>query len=224
MILDTHQDFIDINSLVKPQKSWINSGNGVLYTSIACILDNEPQSNYAYYLGNILRCIDDNTILQRTPDNQFGQESWDDYLGIAVACLVLKETHLPFRLIISLIHHLGFMFNGKKWSDIPKSWLARFPVVWIIMCAAMLPWFKFSFKCLLTVYFSVFKQTTNINDESGIQLQFLQLYALHYLGNSKPLIKWLQLLKLDNTSLSGIMSHYYDIGHPIVEGMKKYEL
>ena len=204
MFSDTYKDYLDVNSLVKPQKGLTDSGNGVMYSSIAMLLYPSPSNeDLACYRDSILKCFNENNILMRTPNNTYGQESWDDYLA--------------------LVYHLGFMWNTENKSDIFKSWLVRFPIVWVIMMAASFKWFRFIARTILNVYFSLVDQTINVNDGSGIQLQFLQLFALSELGNSFPLKSWLSKINAQNTSLSKIMATYYDPTHPIVQYFKTYD-
>lgn len=226
MIQDTYKNYLDVNGLVKPQLTWTNSGNGILYTSLAVVLGYTRKEDWVYYKSVILSCIDSNGVLMRTPDNQFGQQSWDDYLGLAVACLVLGETEIPQHMIWSSICHLGCMLNGKGWSDISKSFLWRFPIIWVIMGAAAFPCMAKLYKCIIQAYMFMFKPKVNYHDQSGTQLQFLQLYALSYLGDVKPLKTWLNELKLSlptacDYPLSEVMEPYYSSGHPLVEGFKK---
>ena len=224
MFSDTYKDYLDVNSLVKPQKGLTDSGNGVMYSSIAMLLYPSPSNeDLACYRDSILKCFNENNILMRTPNNTYGQESWDDYLGLAVCCLTIGEEFIPEHIMWSLVYHLGFMWNTENKSDIFKSWLVRFPIVWVIMMAASFKWFRFIARTILNVYFSLVDQTINVNDGSGIQLQFLQLFALSELGNSFPLKSWLSKINAQNTSLSKIMATYYDPTHPIVQYFKTYD-
>ena len=210
--------FIDQNGLIKPQAAWTDSGNGVFYTSLVQILCKDTISvadNFTFNLA-VNDCI--GSVLMRTPKNTYGQESWDDYLGVAVAGLATGMTTIARKLLWRYIYHFGFMWNTSSLSDLPKSWLARFPVIWIIMFAAAFPKLSFLSKYSLMVYFKLFTPTAmSAQDKSGTQLMFLQLYALTVLNPSSTLLKtW------SNGNLATVMAGYYSPDHPIQEGFKNF--
>lgn len=204
----------DKYGFIKSKSYQDSTGNPYLYTVIYSILNRGEN----FYLNQLWK--KELGVLWRTPDNTYGQNSHDEYLALAVDHIMIPCTEVPRQVIWSCIKKLGFMRNDfKEKNGLWKSWLLRFPHVWIVMIAAAFPnriVFLVNSKLLqLLMSFS----NPQVKDASGMQLTFMNLYAIHLMGNSKPLINFMK-----RYNMSEIMSGYYEIGHPILEGYKNFRV
>jgi len=190
------QDWIDLNGLVKPRWSWSSSGNGLLYSSIARILG----FNFAF---NIRSCMKEPGLLMRTPDNSFGQQSWDDYLGVACLCIHDGITDIPKEILKYGVKH-GFFFNNIGPFSF-KAFLGRFPQVWALMWIAAYPWLKWPMYPVLWAIQCTFR--FDLDDTSGYQLEWLFLRTCSKLGFN---FESYEIAKLEIKTAWGI---YYDKLH-----------
>jgi hypothetical protein len=208
------QEWLDKNDLIKPQKAWEDSGNGVLYSAIWLILKKET-GDFAWkdrVEKAILACLKDG-LLHRTPTNDFGQEQWDNHLGLGAYSYFYKNTSAP-RSVIKRAWKNLFMFDtdGKKEG---KDFLGRFPQIWAVYFVAAFPalkWLAF-IKALLISRF----MKPHINDASGTQLAWLYLKVM----NDAFPFGFKKSFQEVNAQMKKTAPTYYGGGHPIVEMVGK---
>ena len=95
-------EFIDINKFVKPKRSQEYTGNGVLYSAIAkCLFPVFTVPKIPFLNG----------MLIRTPDNKLGQESHDNYLGLAVYYILTKNSRGARYVLWECVKHGFYMKN-----------------------------------------------------------------------------------------------------------------
>lgn len=207
------QAWFDKNGLVKPQADWMDSGNGVLYTSVyvALALELNPYNRMRVpYLPLVKPCFKRRGLLMRTPQNTYGLESWDDYLGLAVACLVLDDQSTPREVLWYGIRHLGFYNNTDTFTR--DAFLGRFPQVWALMWIAAFPFLKWPLYPILKLIARFMDPPAT--DASGIQLAWLYLWACRYLGFTFE--KYYPI----TMALSYAYLSYYGEGHPFINAAK----
>ena len=114
------------------------------------------------------------------------------------------------------------MQNSFEPGDKLRSFLWRFPFLWLVFIAATmdsssllrLP-IRYAARAL-TLF-----NTLNLNDANSVQLQWLQYKALEIMGDVKPMNSFLSTIQSRGTSLDQVMAGYYDEGHPILEGFAR---
>lgn len=204
------QEYIDKNDLVKPQITWDSSGNGLLYTGIAMTLGFQLD----YYPMRVRTCYLYPGCLERTPNNTFGQESYDDYLGTAAACIATGETGIP-REILKYGFMDCFIFNTDGVLQ-GRDFLGRFPQVWLLMFPAAFPWLKWLFA--LPLFVMAYFLKGNIEDQSGTILQWLiQKSVVNLFGTCYFYNRWISRNKFDLKN--DIFAKYFNTGHPFIDAI-----
>lgn len=208
-IADVMENWLDKNGLVKTRAAFTDSGNGILYSCIFMMLadDSRPFSQrrvFAKLWNSIGECEERPGLFKRNPEGSFGQETWDDYLGIAAACITIGETGIPRDILWYGISH-GFVFNTDKHIE-TKDWLGRFPQVWILMWCAAFPWMKWMLYPALALVGKTMK--LKVEDASSTQLQWVFFSACDHLGfrfkSGDPII----------AAYPSAVARYYDATHP----------
>lgn len=187
--------------LVLPQPGYTPSDNGVLFTSVAKILGFDIGD----YNRKVRSCYLKRGLVARWPNNNYDQCAWDDYLGIAAACIHTGERAIPREILWYGITHF-FIFNsdGKLAG---RDWLGRHLHMWTLMWVAALPmlkWFLLPWLWLFQLWFD----KPNMTNTSGIQLQFLYLYACKRLGFTFK--RWAE----HKECIADAMKIYYNQNHP----------
>ena len=200
--------YLDKNSLVKPKHDYIDSANGVLFSSIFQTLTGQP-----YGKGAISKCFKEPGLLMRTPTNDGGIEQFDDYLGIAIASIVTRDTANPRSILRYGVKHLGYFNNTDNFTL--QAWLGRFPFVWCFMLAAAFPFLKRMLQPFLMLYVRSFKPT-NIADTSAIQLQYIQCVGYDTLFGTEEVLRYKNKLVTAGTTLVKAFATYYEPDHPFV--------
>lgn len=209
--------WLDKNGLVRTHLTDEHSGNGLLFSTIY-ILFNHPEDRFlAANCFNLWQ--KDKGVLFRTPDNKFGQESHDNYLALGVLCLFCNNKKLARSVIWSCIKKFGFMQNDFHDKDsLWKSQLLRFPHIWIVLLSAAAPNVLTFFIARVVLSMFLHIQKIELNDQSGLQLQWLNAYAIHLLGSSTPMESL-----LTRVNMRDAMDGYYDSEHDILEGYKNFQ-
>jgi len=197
-------EWIDKNGLVKPRKDWVDSGNGITYSSIASILNLFDSSMIASVGKAMASCFKKPGLLMRTPDNQFGQESWDDYFSIACLFVYAKSRKTSRDILKYGFTHFFFFNNLDEFSW--KSFLGRFPQVWVMMFIAAFPWMKWPLYPALFLIQLTFKQ--DVNDASGFQLEWLFLRTCNLMGFK------FKKYEIARSGIKQAWATYYDSDHP----------
>lgn len=197
----------DKNGLVKPQRDSSDSGNGLLYSAMLVLLTDLKSDAYRlvpWMRARIKECTYSPGCLKRTPDGSYGQQSWDDYLGVATACVVMKDTAIPRSILLHGLLHFGFFINGKEFTA--AGWLWRFPQVWAIMLPAAFPQVKWLFFPFIWAVGHFMKPDQN--DSGGLQTMWMYFYAAQRMG--------FHFDKYDQTKamLPAALKRYYHPSHP----------
>lgn len=203
------ESWTDKNDFIKPRKYWDSSGNGILYSCIAEILMGDES-----FTSDYIMCFYKEGCFMRTPKNEFGQESFDDYLGFAVRCIMLNRPYYSLQIMIYAWEHAFVMWNEGPLS---KAWLGRFPHVWCFMFAAAWPSFKWLVH--LPLFIVQILQKPPVNDSSGTQLQWLFMVAYRKLyGENKTFRKW-----KSQVDMIAAFANYYDADHPFQQLIKEWK-
>lgn len=163
-------NWLDKNGLVMPQPNSDHSDNGILFTSVAVVLGFDIPN----YRDLVRSCYLKKGLVARWQKNDYDQAAWDDYLGIAVACLYLRETKIPREILWYGVKH-WFVYNTDKKLE-GKDWLGRHPTIWPLMFCAAFPWVSFWMfwvQGLVQLFFKDPVQLVKENNTSGFQLQWM---------------------------------------------------
>lgn len=205
-------DYSDQWHLIKPNKNPGSSGNGILYTSVAFLLEDPDKRWMASWYENLIqKCMLKPGLLTRVPDNSQKQESWDDYLGVAAACIKLSITSIPRQILWYALTH-AFIMKTESPLTI-NAWLGRFPHMWCLMWIAAFPCLKWPLWPAL--WFAQCFFTFNFEDTSGWQLAWIFLEACDLIGFR---------FNKYNASMTGIWSAfkiYYSEDHPFIEAIRQ---
>jgi len=204
------EQWIDVDSLIKPQIDWKDSGNGVLFSAVWLILSGNNREQLLPALkiqAAILECVGKGNLL-RSPTNTH-QEQWDNHLGLGSYAYFFKKKSLSRMILEYGLKHFGvFNTDGKlEFQD----WLYRFPQIWCVYFIAAFPRFKFlayPFALLVSRFMK-----PNKDDGSGTQLAWLYLHVMvdsFGFGFKK---KYNEILAQQKE----LVSVYYGKDHPIIE-------
>lgn len=209
--------FLDKHGFVKTKLHQDSTGNGALYSTISWCLGCKIPFPFGLLWDY------DRGVLMRTPNDEYGQESHDNYLAIGVYCIKNGEP-LARSILWSAIKKFGFMQNSFEKGDLWKSQMFRFPHVWIVMIAAAWPNRGVYFFARVMLRLVLSFQSIDVKNASGTQLTWLVNYAILLMGNDKPMKRFLLKLRAEGTSMSKIMidQGYWQIGHPVLDGYDKF--
>jgi len=173
-------DYTDKFGMVLPSKRHEDKpcDNGVLFSSIAIILGYSLD-----YEKLIKQCYIKKGLVGRWKGNNYDLPAWDDYLGVASACLFLRNTKIPREILAYGITHFFFFNPTNTFNN--KAFLGRHVHVWLLMLAAAFPflkWFLYAPLRLVTVFFSTPVELLERDDSSGLQLQWVYLKGCEALG------------------------------------------
>lgn len=175
-----NREFVDVHGLVLPQPNENRPcDNGVLFLSVAVLLGYDV-TNYEELIRN---CYLKKGLVARWPGNNYDQAQWDDYLGIAAACLKLKNTKIPREILFYGITHMFFFNTDGKLSH--KDWLGRHVHVWMLMMCAAFPKFNMILRTPLRVvnmFFNAPLELMKKDDTSGFQLQWVFYAGAYHAG------------------------------------------
>lgn len=212
--------WLDRYGLVKSRIAQSSTGNGILYSAIFVMLMHpDPENpNFArdWFSSRVRDCFFKDGCLMRNPGNEFGQESWDDYLGVAAASLVTGDTTVPRAIL-----RYGFPFFIFNTDGVLKfeDWLGRFVQVWVLMIAAAFPWIPKYFPTFLNFWLWLIGKfmKVNIADSSGTELEWVYMTSYARLMNSFNDVNSLPYLWRMNLSMADEMKTYYDANHPFIQ-------
>lgn len=200
--LELIKEYTDKNGFIKPQKDWQDSGNGLLYTALDMLVRKErrieQRTNYSELVQS---CMKEPGLLMRTPTNDYGQQQWDDYLGVALGCKLINNTDIPKQILKYGVSNF-FVFNNDNKLEL-KDFLGRYIHVFACMLVAAYPIMSY----ILTPFISMIGNTMIPNDASGINLQ----WAYIQFCNEETKHNW----------YSKLLNHYGCID-PISNNMEKY--
>lgn len=212
-------EWIDRNGLLKPRRDWSDSGNGVLYTCVYLILTG--LKDIEIFKVPIGRCHQANGLLFRTPPTKekpfgdYGQEQWDNYLGIAALCVFAAFPSPAWKAIRYGLLRFGFYDTDGKLEA--RDWLWRFPQVWVLMaCAALSRSVLYPLRWIFFPAFWTVGRFVKVGDSSGTQLAFVYHWTgFRIFGYGRDQVAAMLPLYLK------ACESYYEMNHPITEEVKK---
>lgn len=184
--------------------------NGLYFSAIHVVLCHKILRDSAmkrrrWFVEKVRKCYLQTGNLARQPNNNTNQEAWDNYLGVAIACMCLNINDIPREILKYGVANLGFYNTDGKLEF--KDWLWRFPQVWVMMIAAAFPILRPLF--MLPAYLISLFMKKKEGDSSGNNLVFMYMYGMKLLGFNKLYTKKVEELKVkENFSL------YFKINHP----------
>ena len=199
------EDWIDKNGLVKPRRAWEDSGNGILYTALYLIFEESPEPHD--FAPAIQMCFSESGLLMRTPDNKYGQEQFDNYLGLSYLAYRYNLQWAKEMITYGVEHN--FVFDTDDVFEV-KDFLGRYPHVFALMhevgYRTESPLVLSFLSMFTTPRFMQLKE----NDASGVNLSLLyQLMVARLGGSPKQLPEAIALAKKTART-------YFDEDHPIV--------
>lgn len=203
-------NWLDKNGLVKARLAWTNSGNGVLYSCIWLILERLnriPITSVGKLQASVHACLNGGNLL-RTPDNQFGQEEWDDHLGLGAYSYFYKINFIPRKVLWYAIKNFGVLNTDRNLQA--TDFLGRFPQIWVVYLIAAFPVVKWIFYPTAWAISKFMKP--DVTDASGLQLTWLYLYVMVDAFGFGFHGKYQDVL----TKLKLVIPSYYDDEMPIV--------
>ena len=204
-------NWLDQNKMIKPKKDNTDSGNGLLYNAIGAILVGYDFN--AIFLLGIIRCQIERGLYKRTPANTYGQESWDDYLGILAGCLLSGRTNEPREILWYGLKHFWFFNNTTSFNW--AAFLLRFPQVFVPMVPAAFPWLKWP---SLPFLWAVGKfMRLDAGDPGGVQMSWLYFYCCKKIGFE------FKEYKQAVSMLPAAFLLYYDATHPFISQSKEFK-
>jgi hypothetical protein len=199
----TDERFLDKYGYILPGPSPTGkpADNAVLFESVAVILG----FGSTHYKEKVRACYLKPGLIARWPSNDYDQAAWDDYLGVAAACIKIKETKIPKEILSYGIKHFFIYNTDRKLQS--RDWLGRHVHVWVLMCVAAFPKMKIILKPLLLLMIKFFNKI-DMKDTSSIQLQWVYLCALNEMGiDTKEFFEHARVMKK-------AFSIYYHKDHP----------
>jgi len=225
---------IDRFGLVRPRYEFTDTGNGMIYSEVFCSLfPQEPAVPYIEVaMGSLYRR--ELSLLWRTPENTYGQESHDNYMAFACFMARNRLRELAREVFWSAFRRGFYLKNvpleleGKPWKEklkrIAAPWMGRFPRIWLSTLAIAYPGLIASLCCTLITLLLRFESSVNVSDASGCQLKWLDRMTLYWLtGNRSPLLTYLAEFRTLKTSLSEVMATYWAPDHIVITGYRHAE-
>lgn len=216
--------------LVRPKENVSDTGNGFYYSTVGLAVNAVSMPEI---FDSMAACYDsDRKLLKRNPENSYGNTSHDDYLALGMLFIFNGETREPRRLLARAVFrgfylkNCAFDFNGtweQFFKQVTAPMLWRFPVWILVMIGAAFPSIivRYPVRKLLRLILSTYKK--DYGNQSGLQLQFMSLYALGTLGEREPMEKFMRELPAGlNTLMSKAGDPYWQPGHPVLTGMKSF--
>jgi len=208
--MSTILEFIDINGMVKTRREQRDTGNGILYTAIALILNFEEIDKVQLGCAPFYK----KGVLMRTPENTYGQEGWDDYLGFCAATIFCGYAAKSREIYAHYWSHLGFFANQPLTY---KAWLARHVQLWWLVFAASFP----KLKELVHFQLWICQKFMRGGKQGGGGLMLEWCFMVSYRKLYGPNKKWFDWCK--NTDMVAAIKDQCDHDHPFVEWMKRYQ-
>ena len=204
------EQWIDKNGLIKPRRAWEDSGNGVLYTALYLLLEETTgplNQSTPDFKDAIQSCFRKPGLLMRTPDNSFGQEQFDNYLGLTY--LALRYNIQWAKEVITYGVQHNFVFDTNDVFEV-KDFLGRYPHVFALMhevgYRTESPLVLSFLSMFTTPRFMQLKE----NDASGVNLSLVYQFMVARLGGHALQLN--DAIKLSKKTART----YFDEDHPIV--------
>lgn len=175
-------------------------------------------------------------VLYRTPENSYGQNSHDEMFSFLKMLHRIGNKKLARQVLWRLIICCGFMYNKPfsecSWKEKGDGWIGRFPQIWAMAFVAAFPISLVNYFSRLVLSVSARLSTPDLNDASGLQLQWQICSAITQLGCACPMQTLLDKLEASGTSMAEVMSTprtptdepYYDPTHLTIHGFEIYPL
>lgn len=199
------EEYLDRNGYVLPGTSADGkpADNCIMYTTIAKLLGYDfPE------WGNMVRsCYLKPGLVARWPGNNYDQAQWDDYLAIAVGCILWGDRSIARDILAYGATHFGFFNTDGKFKL--SDFLFRNIPVWPLMIVAAFPKLKYLMAIPLYGIALSFKRPS-LADSSAAQLQWLYLTGVYKLFPNWQIIQD----KHSALVLADFFHTYYAEGHP----------
>jgi hypothetical protein len=205
------EEFTDVNGLIKSRRAFKDSGNGILETGTGVVLE---MFNPLDFEERVRACYIQTGCLKRTPNvnPDFGQEQWDDYLGVAAAFARAKRRgyalgEVPQEIIEFGDNNLWFFDSDGKLEM--KDFLGRFPHVFILMHEIAYP----TQSPVIYSMLNTVRMTMNadpIKDPGEFRLEWLFHQACADVGMAEGRLPHYQ------RNISKALEIYCDADHPFV--------
>lgn len=216
------QRYLDRNRMVKPQESWDTAGgNGLYYSAVFLCLLRELNSQLVFdaefygdwYRYLVYSCSKAPGVIMRNPEGSFGQTSHDDYMGIIVACILLKEKTIPRKILWHGCKHFGFYNTTEHftWS----AFLWRFPQIPLLLIPASFPWTKW----IMLPGLYLLSRFQNLAAIGASATQLIWVYHCGCKGLGFKFAKYDRVTKL----LPEAFESYYSPQHPHIEAVRSIQ-
>jgi len=212
-ILDIKNKASDKWGMVLPQITWTDSGNGIYYTALDMTLrDRHDVAQRENFITLVDNCTNNRGVLMRTPDNSYGQEQWDNYLGVFIGAITICNVEIVKKFLKTAFKN-KFVLDTDGKVEL-KDFLLRFPHIWALYGAFSYKPVKYLLWPVLHLVSKLSMRPTLKTGGSGINLQYMFNYAMSKLYSDKYLKNWLiKLTKLDKSLGSNFME-YFSAEHP----------
>lgn len=211
--MDVNKQWIDKNGFIKPRLSWIDSGNGITYTALFLMLKdrlNDKINFYDHYNFEmaISRCRVEAGLYARTPEHTYGQEQWDDYLGLCAWSILSKDKGLAREILIHGFEHFGFYNTDDTLETRDFLWRSTHVFFGLLFIASFPNRFV---KAIMKPFLWFFALFLNAKDSNGVFLDWMWFQSLAKAGYVHP------KLKILGGKLEAALKEQLDESHPCVE-------
>ena len=185
--------------------------NGLFFSAIHVVLchtiiKTNMRALRIWYTEKVRKCYMQVGNITRKPGNTEQQQQWDDFLGLAIACMALNITDIPREILkYGLLNLFFYNTDGQLKGE---DFLGRFPQVWVMMFAAAFPIMRWIVKPLAWLISLTMKKEQG--NSSGNNLIFMYLYGMKLLGMKSYSKKMEEINILENFKL------YFKAGHPFI--------
>jgi hypothetical protein len=232
--------WVDRDGFLKSHADWNDAGgDGAIILVTAGLLKVVPAEHVDRVL---LSCVNPVTgLLMRRPDNSGGNSSHDTWVSVAIWCLFRKNAFMARGLLFSAFIRGGYVKNHpfdlkdktlwKKLNIITDPWMPRYPKVFVVLLAAVLPWAPVRWFCSVLTRMLLSFASVPKGDASGTQLLWLDHMTLYLMtGNQSSLRSYLEAIRKVGSSIAEVMQTsyngglpFYDVGHVTITGFRHHE-
>lgn len=205
-------DFLDNNHMVRPRRSWMDSGNGPFYSVFYIVMLLLAKKDISYFASDWFREIarecepEVDGLMFRNPDRSYGQEQWDNMLAWIVGCIIFGHHDLAKRIFWYGVRHFGFYNTDSKFEM--KDWLWRHVHVFSLLVPACWPKTAFLVRPFLGFISSFFD--VDAREPGGNHLNLVFFYGCRRIGMKAPKLEACLALTPVTTRM------YFDLDHTLV--------
>jgi hypothetical protein len=192
--------WLDRNGFIKARLAQSDTGNGIYYTTTfwALLLANDFIAHSVVVKEDIKvieKLIDKNKLAPglyaRTPENTYGAQSFDDYIGLLFWAVVNGNTGLARGILWRGLSHAGFFITDKaEWY---KGFMWRYPHVFLgLAFCASFPKLTRLNKLILWFWGLFLKASSSASPHATARLDWLWFFTAKQLGYTSPKLKTLE--------------------------------